>query len=224
MLVLSGVPRVRSNPRRVPASLRLFRSRAHLMHAASRSDVHVKGGAAQRRLAPTCERRRGLNPVLRFRRSKPQVPTTHAYDTFAELVEYQIPLQQSGMGMVLIPELAAAVADSGAVGVIALPLVSPNEVAATLIGLKSRTAGTVRINFLIPFFRQGLHGGGRQPRENGGSGPDPGQSCRQLDRYCWDGSDRSLSIRWRSSALRRAGVVESTKSTRAATNCSGASI
>ena len=34
---------------------------------------------------------------------------------------------------------------------IALPLSSPSVVADTLIGLKSRTAGTVGINFLIPF-------------------------------------------------------------------------
>jgi nitronate monooxygenase len=70
---------------------------------------------------------------------------------FTELVGCQIPVQQAGMGMVATPELAAAVADSGAVGMIALPLASPGVVADTLIGLKSRTAGTVGINFLIPF-------------------------------------------------------------------------
>jgi hypothetical protein len=45
-----------------------------------------------------------------------------------------------------------------------------------------------------------------------------------LVRYGRDGPDRSLSIRWRSLAPRRAGSVEPMKSTRAFTNCSGASI
>ncbi len=55
------------------------------------------------------------------------------------------------MGMAATPELAAAVADAGAVGTVALPLVPPAVVADTLAGLKARTSGTVGVNFLVPF-------------------------------------------------------------------------
>ncbi|MBF6557882.1 MAG: nitronate monooxygenase [Acidimicrobiales bacterium] len=70
---------------------------------------------------------------------------------FTELVGCHVPLQQAGMGMVATPELAAAVADAGAVGMVALPLAPSDQVAAELAGLKSRTAGVVGINFLMPF-------------------------------------------------------------------------
>ena len=70
---------------------------------------------------------------------------------FTELVGCRIPLQQAGMGMVATPALAAAVADAGAVGTVALPLADPNQVAETLVELKTRTSGAVGINFLVPF-------------------------------------------------------------------------
>lgn len=70
---------------------------------------------------------------------------------FTELVGCDVPLQQAGMGMVATPELAAAVADAGAVGTVALPLVPTEQIAAVLSGLKARTTGAIGINFLVPF-------------------------------------------------------------------------
>ncbi len=73
---------------------------------------------------------------------------------FTELVGCLVPLQQAGMGMVASPDLAIAVADAGAVGMVALPLTHPSQVGDALLEMKSRTAGTVGINFLMPFLNR----------------------------------------------------------------------
>jgi NAD(P)H-dependent flavin oxidoreductase YrpB (nitropropane dioxygenase family) len=70
---------------------------------------------------------------------------------FTEQVGCKVALQQAGMGMVSTPELAAAVAEAGAVGTLALPMASPTVVADALQRAKSRTTGAVGINFLMPF-------------------------------------------------------------------------
>ena len=77
----SGVPQVWSHPRRVRASLRLFRSRAHLMQTELRGQISTwRAPAAKGRLAPTSEGRQGLNAAILFERSKPKAPLTHAHD------------------------------------------------------------------------------------------------------------------------------------------------
>ncbi len=54
------------------------------------------------------------------------------------------------MGGVAKAELAAAVADAGALGMVALPLPAP-LIAEALVALKSATTGAFGINFLMPF-------------------------------------------------------------------------
>jgi hypothetical protein len=76
-----------------------------------------------------------------------------------------------------------------------------------------------------PFCREFLHRNLTYRDESRSTNEtDPSEGADRIDRYGWDGSDPSLSIRRRSLALRRAGSVESMKSTRAQMNCSGASI
>lgn len=71
--------------------------------------------------------------------------------SFTELVGCRIPLQQAGMGGTATPELAAAVAEAGGLGMVALPMASPEVVAEVLTDLRTRTTGAFGINFLVPF-------------------------------------------------------------------------
>jgi NAD(P)H-dependent flavin oxidoreductase YrpB (nitropropane dioxygenase family) len=55
------------------------------------------------------------------------------------------------MGGVATPDLAAAVADAGALGMINMAMAPATAVAAALEGLAKRTTGVFGINFLMPF-------------------------------------------------------------------------
>jgi nitronate monooxygenase len=66
---------------------------------------------------------------------------------FTRLVGCRIPLQQAGMGHVATPELAAAVANAGGLGMV----VPVPDTAGMLDRLATRTTGTFGINFLMPF-------------------------------------------------------------------------
>ena len=70
---------------------------------------------------------------------------------FTELIGCTVPIQQAGMGGIATPELAAAVADAGALGMVAVPAAPAPVVADVLAGLRARTAGAFGINFLMPF-------------------------------------------------------------------------
>ena len=69
---------------------------------------------------------------------------------FTDLVGCQVPIQQAGMGGVATPELAAAVADAGGLGMVSMVLQPADAVAAGLEALAKQTRGEVGINFLMP--------------------------------------------------------------------------
>jgi NAD(P)H-dependent flavin oxidoreductase YrpB (nitropropane dioxygenase family) len=69
---------------------------------------------------------------------------------FTELVGCTVPIQQAGMGGTATPELAAAVADAGALGMVGMPMVPLDAVVAALEDLATKTSGTFGINFLMP--------------------------------------------------------------------------
>lgn len=70
---------------------------------------------------------------------------------FTDLVGCQVPIQQAGMAGVATPELAAAVADAGALGMVNLTMVPTDDVVIALDALVKCTTGTVGMNFLMPF-------------------------------------------------------------------------
>jgi nitronate monooxygenase len=70
---------------------------------------------------------------------------------FTDLVGCQVPIQQAGMGGVATPELAAAVADAGGLGMVSMVMQPADAVAAGLDALAKQTTGQVGINFLMPF-------------------------------------------------------------------------
>jgi NAD(P)H-dependent flavin oxidoreductase YrpB (nitropropane dioxygenase family) len=55
------------------------------------------------------------------------------------------------MGGTATPELAAAVAEAGALGMVGMPMASLDAVIAALEGLAKQTSGVFGINFLMPF-------------------------------------------------------------------------
>lgn len=66
---------------------------------------------------------------------------------FTRLVGCRVPLQLAGMAQVSTPQLAAAVADAGGLG-----MVVPTEgTAGMLDGLAGQTSGVFGVNFLMPF-------------------------------------------------------------------------
>lgn len=71
--------------------------------------------------------------------------------SFTELVGCQVPIQQAGMGGVATPDLAAAVADAGGLGMVSMVFVPAAEAEVTLGALAKRTGGTVGLNVLMPF-------------------------------------------------------------------------
>jgi NAD(P)H-dependent flavin oxidoreductase YrpB (nitropropane dioxygenase family) len=70
---------------------------------------------------------------------------------FTDLVGCRVPIQQAGMGGVATPELAAAVADAGGLGMVNMVMQPASDVAAALDALARRTSGTVGLNILMPF-------------------------------------------------------------------------
>src|SRR5262249_14142237 len=70
---------------------------------------------------------------------------------FTDLVGCQVPIQQAGMGGVATPELAAAVADAGGLGMVSMVLQPADAVPAGLEALAKQTRGEVGINFLMRF-------------------------------------------------------------------------
>jgi NAD(P)H-dependent flavin oxidoreductase YrpB (nitropropane dioxygenase family) len=70
---------------------------------------------------------------------------------FTRLVGCSVPIQQAGMGGVSTPELAAAVARAGGLGMVNLVMVPAGEVGATVARLAGEASGPVGINFLMPF-------------------------------------------------------------------------
>jgi nitronate monooxygenase len=70
---------------------------------------------------------------------------------FTELLGCRAPLQQAPMGGVTTPELVAAVAGAGAVGMVPAQMLPAGELAGLLDDLAGRTTGVVGVTFLLPF-------------------------------------------------------------------------
>ena len=70
---------------------------------------------------------------------------------FTRLVGCSVPIQQAGMGEVATPELAAAVARAGGLGMVNLVMVRADVVEATVARLAQEASGPIGINFLMPF-------------------------------------------------------------------------
>jgi nitronate monooxygenase len=70
---------------------------------------------------------------------------------FTELLGCRLPLQQAPMGGVTTPELVAAVAGAGAVGMVPAQMLPAEALATLLDDLSGRTGGVVGVTFLLPF-------------------------------------------------------------------------
>jgi NAD(P)H-dependent flavin oxidoreductase YrpB (nitropropane dioxygenase family) len=70
---------------------------------------------------------------------------------FTTLVGCSVPVQQAGMGGVATPELAAAVADAGGLGMLGGVRLPAPFLADALDHLRQSTRGCFGVNFLIPF-------------------------------------------------------------------------
>ncbi|HVR28965.1 MAG TPA: nitronate monooxygenase [Thermoanaerobaculia bacterium] len=70
---------------------------------------------------------------------------------FTDLVGCTVPLQLAAMPGVGTPELVAAVAGAGGLGMIGLPQIPAPAIVSILDGLAATTRGTFGMNFLIPF-------------------------------------------------------------------------
>jgi len=70
---------------------------------------------------------------------------------FTTLVGATAPIQLAGMPGIATPELVAAVANAGGLGMLGAPMLSPEVLTATLADVRSRTSGVFGVNFLMPF-------------------------------------------------------------------------
>jgi NAD(P)H-dependent flavin oxidoreductase YrpB (nitropropane dioxygenase family) len=70
---------------------------------------------------------------------------------FTQLLDCPVPIQLAGMGGFADPELPAAVANAGGLGMIGGVMVPPHVLAETLDSLGQRTSGPYGVNFLMPF-------------------------------------------------------------------------
>ena len=71
--------------------------------------------------------------------------------SFTKLVGVSAPIQSAAMPGISTPELVAAVADAGGLGMIGAPMLPPPVLESILEGLAARTKGVFGVNFLIPF-------------------------------------------------------------------------
>lgn len=70
---------------------------------------------------------------------------------FTRLVGLRLPIQLAAMPEVGTTELVGAVADTGALGMVGLPLLTAADVEQRLDEIRSRTRGVFGVNFLVPF-------------------------------------------------------------------------
>ena len=70
---------------------------------------------------------------------------------FTELIGCRLPIQQAPMGGVTTPELVAAVAGAGAVGMAPAQMLPADVLGGLLDDLAGRTDGVVGVTFLLPF-------------------------------------------------------------------------
>jgi nitronate monooxygenase len=70
---------------------------------------------------------------------------------FTQLLDCSVPIQLAGMGGFADPELPAAVANAGGLGMIGGVMVPAPALAETLESLGQRTDGPFGVNFLMPF-------------------------------------------------------------------------
>ncbi len=75
---------------------------------------------------------------------------------FTELVGCSIPIQQAGLGGLANPQLAAAVANAGAQGMVSVSGLPPDLLAGILDKLRKETSGVFGCNFLFPFVGEEL--------------------------------------------------------------------
>lgn len=71
--------------------------------------------------------------------------------SFMRLLGISAPIQLASMPGVCTPELVAAVADAGGLGMLGAPLMPAPVLEQTLADLATRTRGAFGVNFLIPF-------------------------------------------------------------------------
>jgi NAD(P)H-dependent flavin oxidoreductase YrpB (nitropropane dioxygenase family) len=73
--------------------------------------------------------------------------------SFTRLVDCRLPIQQAGMGGVTTPELVAAVAREGGLGMVAAAGLGPNEVVAHTTAAQGAAGNGARVgvSFLMPF-------------------------------------------------------------------------
>lgn len=74
---------------------------------------------------------------------------------FTALIGLRVPVQLAPLPLHNLPDLAAAVADAGGLGMLGLPLHPPDAVAHILDELGHRTEGALGLNFLVPFLDRG---------------------------------------------------------------------
>jgi NAD(P)H-dependent flavin oxidoreductase YrpB (nitropropane dioxygenase family) len=72
---------------------------------------------------------------------------------FTRLLGLSAPIQLAGMPSVTTPELVAAVADAGGLGMLGAALLAPPALESALADLSARTRGVFGVNFLAPFLR-----------------------------------------------------------------------
>jgi len=70
---------------------------------------------------------------------------------FTKLVGVSAPIQQASMPGIATPELVAAVAGAGGLGMLGAPLLPAPALEATLDQLEATTRGVFGVNFLMPF-------------------------------------------------------------------------
>ena len=70
---------------------------------------------------------------------------------FTRLIGCHVPIQLAALPDIGTPELAAAVANAGGLGMVGLPLLPPEGVAELLDAVAAKTRGVFGANFLMPF-------------------------------------------------------------------------
>ena len=75
---------------------------------------------------------------------------------FCTLVGSRLPLQQAGMGRVANPALAAAVAEAGGLGMLALSRHSPEAATRDIDDLRARTSRAVGVTLIVEFLKPQL--------------------------------------------------------------------
>jgi nitronate monooxygenase len=113
---------------------------------------------------------------------------------FTKLIGCKVPIQQAGMAALASTTLAAAVSKAGALGMVSVGSLSPEQISRELGLVKAQTSNPFGANFLIPIIESGEASPSLQNKELSESVEEAAKHARLVDFFYRDPDESLVKI------------------------------